>query len=272
MTNCTGLTTIGQVANPNIRPERANDKEISVGHRFRGDSQIQVTVYSENVNNKIYSEVIPTAGLPGGTIDPTTLLNFESRINAACGTSGLTGVGVNSQANVGRLLAQGFDISGRARVNRQLFFDYDYSTESSSLRSAPADLLRNNLTLIQNAQLPGVPLHKAQIAADATFGKNIDLRLTQYFVSANNAKNNEAYNYDDASLNVPVGHGSFNIAVQNLFNQFIQYNGLIGHGRPLPLNQYATAANYTPLIGSNATELYGLPYRQIYLNFTLGVR
>jgi hypothetical protein len=43
---------------------------------------------------------------------------------------------------------------------------------------------------------------------------------------------------------------------------------LIGHGYPLPLNQYASAAQYKPLIGTSATELFGLPYRQLFVSYT----
>ncbi|MEO6990951.1 MAG: TonB-dependent receptor [Candidatus Baltobacteraceae bacterium] len=270
--NCTGLTTIGQVANPNLQPEKANDAELSFGHRFFGDSQIQATVYNENVNDKIYSDIIPVSGLPGSSIPAAALANFETRINAACGTTGLNGVGVNSQANIGRLLARGIDISGRARVSRHLFFDYDYSTESSALRAADLTLLQNNPILIPGSQLPGVPLHKEQIAADATFGRGIDLRLTQYFVAANNSKNIDAYNYGDVSLNVPAGPGAFNVAVNNVFNQYVQYVGLIGEGRPLPLNQYASAGQYVPYIGTGATEAYGLPFRSVFFTYSFSVK
>src|SRR5579885_1782323 len=265
--NCTGLTTIGQVANPNLRPERAVDEELSVGHRFGGDSQIQATVYSENVNDKIYSEVIPVAGLPAGIIDPTVLKNFQNAANAACGS--VAALGVHSQNNVGRLLAQGIDINGRQRATRNLFFDYDYSVESSKLQAADVQVLQNNPTLIIGSQLPGVPLHKGQLGADYVFDNGVDVRLMQYYVGVNNAKNSHAYNYGDLEINVPVRkYGDFNVVVGNVFNQYQQYNGLIGHGVPLPLNQYASPAQYAPLIGASATELYGLPPRQIFFTYT----
>jgi outer membrane receptor for ferrienterochelin and colicin len=267
--NCTGLTTIGQVADPSLQPERASDEEVSIGHRFGSDSIVQLEAYNENVNDKIYSTIIPAGGLPAGIIPSATLNQFATAINAACGTSGLKGVGVNSEANVGRMLAQGIDLSGRQRFTHRFFVDYDYSIESSQLRSADKTTLENNLVLIVGSQLPGVPLHKASAALDYTFGDNIDVRVQQYWVSANNSKNSPAYNYGDLTVGVPLlQNGTLNIAVSNAFNQFVQYNGLIGHGVPLALNQYATATNYQPLIGAAATELYGLPYRQIFFGYT----
>jgi len=271
--NCTGLTSIGQVANPLLVPERANDQEVSFGHGFAKDSQLQLTFYNENMSQKIFPTVIPVSSLPAGLIPASTIAAFETAINAACGTTGLTGVGVNVQANVGRLLAKGIDLNGRARFSRKVFVDFDYTIESTALRAADVTTLQNNLTLIVGSQLPGVPLHKAQAALDWTVGNNIDLRLTQYYVSANNSKNRGSYDYGDFQVNVPLSTvSSVNFAVSNVFSQFTGYNGQIGQGQTLPLNQYATAANYTPLIGTSATELFGLPPRQFFVSYTYHVR
>lgn len=268
--NCSGLTIIGSVGNPTLIPEKANDVDLSYGHKFSGDSQIQASVYSENVNDKLFAEPINVNTLPAGFINTAP---YETVVKSQCGNAPGTGqLGVNSQSNIGRLLAQGVDIGGRQRVNRQLFFDYDYSIETAVLKSADLVLLQNNPTYIIGAQLPGVPVHKWLLAADWTVAHNADLRYTQYYLGTNNPKNIPAYNYGELSLNVPFPNGRFNVAVQNVFNQYVQWNGYIGHGVPLPMNQYATAAQYAPLIGANATEAYGLPTRQIYFAYTFQPR
>jgi outer membrane receptor for ferrienterochelin and colicin len=272
--NCTGLTPIGQVSNPNIGPEHANDQELSYGHSFESGSQFQLTLYNENVNDKIYATIIPVSTLPAGVIDPTLLQSYETFINSHCGTTGLSGVGVNSQNNIGRLLARGIDLNGRLRTTSKLFFDYDYSVESSSLKSADVTTLQNNLFVIPGSQLPGVPLHKGSFAADVAIGRNIDARLEQTWIAANNSKNSGAYNYGDFTLNIPVHNDrdSLALAVNNVFNQYTGFTGLIGHGYPLPLNQYATSGQYAPLIGAGATELFGLPCRQLFVSYTFHLR
>jgi outer membrane receptor for ferrienterochelin and colicin len=268
--NCTGLTIIGTVGNPDLLPERANDVDLSYGHRFGGDSQIQASVYSENVNDKIFPEPINVDTLPAGFINTAPYVPYTQ---SSCGSApGVGQLGVNSQTNIGRLLAQGVDIQGRERVNHRLFFDYDYSIETSVLKSADILLLENNPTYIVGSQLPGVPAHKWQVAADATVGRNIDLRYTQYYVGVNNPKNTTAYNYGELSASIPFGEGRFNVSVWNVFNQYVQWNGLIGEGVPLALNKYATAADYAPYIGAGATEGYGLPARQIYASYTFRLR
>jgi outer membrane receptor for ferrienterochelin and colicin len=264
--NCTGLTIIGSVGNPTLLPERADDVDISIGHRFGLDSLIQASAYSENVNSKIFAEPINVNTLPPGFINTAP---YQSVVNSQCGGKPGTGaLGVNSQHNIGRLLAQGIDVEGRQRVNRSFFFDYGYSIETAVLKSADVLLLQNNPTYIIGAQLPGVPVHKWQVSADYTFGRTVDVRLTQYYVGTNNPKNIPAYNYGEASVNFPWGAGRFNVAVTNLWNQYVQWNGLIGYGVPLALNSYATASQYAPYIGAGATESYGLPPRQIYFAYT----
>jgi hypothetical protein len=264
--NCTGLTIIGSVGNPTLLPERANDVDISYGHRFGVDSLIQASAYSENVNSKIFGEPINVTTLPPGFINTTP---YQKVVDAQCGGKPGTGaLGVNSQHNIGRLLARGIDVQGRQRFSRRFFIDYGYSIETAVLKSADVLLLQNNPTYIIGAQLPGVPAHKWQIAADATVGKNIDLRLTQYYVGSNNSKNIPSYNYGEFTASFPWGAGRFNVAVTNLWNQYVQWNGLIGYGVPLAMNQYATAAQYARYIGANATESYGLPPRQIYFAYT----
>lgn len=268
--NCSGLTIIGSVGNPTLLPERADDVDISYGHRFGFDSLIQAEAYSENVNSKIFPEPINVNTLPAGFINT---MKYQSYVNSQCGGKPGTGaLGVNSYHNIGRLLAQGLDIQGRQRVTRNLFFDYGYSIENAVLKSADVVLLQNNPTYIVGAQLPGVPAHKWQVSADVTVGRNVDLRLTQYYVGANNSKNIGAYNYGELSANVPWGSGRFNVAVTNLWNQYAQWNGLIGYGLPLAMNHYATAAQYAPFIGAGATESYGIPPRQIYFAYTFLLR
>lgn len=268
--NCTGLTIIGSVGNPTLYPERANDIDISYGHRFGFDSLIQAEAYSENVNSKIFAEPINVDTLPPGFINTAP---YETVVKSQCGNKPGTGaLGVNSATNIGRLLAQGLDIQGRQRVTRSLFFDYGYSIETSVLKSADVLLLQNNPTYIIGSQLPGVPVHKWQVSGDVTVGKNIDLRLTQYYVGTNNPKNTTAYNYGEFTANIPWGTGRWNIAITNLWNQYVQWNGLIGYGAPLGLNHYATPAQYAPFIGVGATESYGIPPRQIYFAYTFNLK
>ena len=276
--NCSGLTSIGTVANPNLAREKANDQELSIAHTFVQDSQVNLTLYSENINGKLFNDVIPVIGFPPGIIPAGSLTSLSNTVDSLCGKPAgtLTGVGVSSYANIGRMLAQGIDLTARARVNRQFFMDFNYSTESVVLKAIPVDILQSNLTYIVGAQLPGVPLHKGQVALDYTFPQGIDVHLQQNFVAQNNSKNSSAYNYGEFVVTAPIARtGTVNIGLNNVWNQGAFYNGLIGHGVPLALNQYATPSSYSPtgdtlgrLIGAQNTELFGLPFRTFFMSYT----
>ena len=271
MINCAGLNSVGFGSNPALKPERGIDTELGIGHRFHGDSQIQVTLYNANISDKIYSSIAPLSLTGTGFIDPATLMLDLGHVAQRCGDSVAPSLlGLNTQVNLGRLLARGFDISGRARINRALFIDYDYSTELAILQAAPVSLLQQVNTLSIGRQLPAVPMHKASAALDATFGPHVNARLTGYFTGINNAKSRPGYSSFDLETTATVRHGSFNIAVHNLFQQGADFRDALGHGVPLPLNQYATPAQQAanaPIVCGSACELFNLPYRTITLTY-----
>jgi outer membrane receptor protein involved in Fe transport len=176
---------------------------------------------------------------------------------------------VTQTLNAGTMRARGADLSGRWRFTSHLFADYDWAVTSTALVNSPPGLLASNLTYIPGSQLPRVPLHTLDGSLGGTLGE-FDLRYTLHTVSANNTKSLPAYNYSDLLLTYsPRSEGTFSVFVTNLFNQYANVAGLIGLGVPLALNGYANAASYAPLIGTSATEQYGLPYRTIYFSYQL---
>ncbi len=269
---CGLVNPIGSGGNPNLIPETGADEEFSYGHRFKGDSQIQATAYNTNINNKIFNTNVPLSAFSAAylaNIDVASYAKVYRENN--CTDDPSHGLGVSVQDNVGHLIARGLDLSGRLRFTRQLYFDYDYSTESVFVRSLPDTTLANNLTIVPNAQLPTVPVHKYQVAADYSFTGGVDLRLTRYYVGVNNAKNSPPYTYSDFTVNAPAGrHGNINFAIDNVFNQDANIAGQFGLGVPYPVNRFAS--DYSPLIGQNSSELYALPYRTATLTFTYHTR
>ncbi len=270
--SCTSPNGIGSAPSTILKPERGVDEELAFGHRFYGDSQVQLALYDVNVFSKLYSTEIPLAQSGTGFIDPDYLMAQEQKLLATCpGVDPAQLLAVTGTVNVGELRARGFTFSGRQRVERNTYIDYDWTTDSTSIVSVPTPLLKSNLTLIPGSQLPNLPLHTLDLALDHTFGRALDLRYTFHGVSNNNTKNLPAYNFSELSASTPIGRGTFAATVTNLFNQNAFIEGLRYEGVPLALNQYATAADYAQYTGSAATEQFGLPYRMIFLNYTFQV-
>jgi hypothetical protein len=263
---CGGLNSIGTAPSADLKPERGVDEELAYGHTWSGDSITQLQLYNVNVYNKLYSTIAPLTQTGTAGIDPTYITTADALLTTTCG-AGNYSLGTTGTVNVGTLQARGADLSGRWRATRRFFVDYDWALTSSVLKNAPPQLLESNLTDIIDSQIKGVPLHTANVALDDTIGV-IDTRYTFYAVSDNNTKNLPAYSYSNLAISMPVTHlGTFTVSVFNLFNQWANIAGLLGEGVPAPLNSYAPASAYVPLIGTAATEQFGLPYRSIYLSF-----
>jgi outer membrane receptor protein involved in Fe transport len=262
---CGALNSIGSVPSADLKPERGVDEEASWGHTWFGDSITQLQLYNVNVYDKLYSSLIPLAQAGQAGINPSYIASATQALTNVCGANNYS-LGVTGTLNIGTLQARGADLSGRQRINRRLYVDYDWALTSSVLANAPPQYLESNLTSIVGSQIKGVPLHTANVAVDNTFGV-VDARYTIYTVSINNTKNLPAYDYSDLQLMTPVSHNAtFTVSISNLYNQYANIQGLIGEGVPAPLNSYATAADYAPYIGKAATEWFGLPYRQIYFS------
>ncbi len=266
--NCEGLNSVGTAPSSVLNPEQGVDEELAYTHRWSGDSLTQLMFYNTNIYQKLYSTIIPLSQSGTAFIPPALLAEFTQAVGAKCGESVAPSLlGVTGNFNVGTLRAKGWDLSGRYRATRNLYFDYDWALTSTALLDANTPLLQANLTLIPFAQIARVPLHTGNIAVDYTVNNKLDLRYTIYAVSAGNTKSLPAYDYSYFSAAYPVKNGVITMTIQNLFNQWGSNAGLIGEGVPSPLNQFATASRYAPFIGSAATEQFGLPYRTIYFSY-----
>jgi outer membrane receptor protein involved in Fe transport len=268
--NCVS-NSIGSAPSSVLKPERGVDAEIAYGHRFRDDSQVQLTLYNVNIYDKLFSTTIPLSQSGTGFIDPVYLAEATAAIAKSCPNAAAT-LAVTGTFNVGQERARGAMLGGRQRLTPRTFIDYDWTLDSTALVSAPVPLLQANVTLVPGAQLAHLPLHTFAGALDQVVGRGVDLRYTVHAFSAGNTKSLPAYNYSDLRASVPIGRGLFAVTVSNLFNQWANIEGLRGEGVPLALNAYATPANYAPLVGNAATEQFGLPNRGIFFNYALFTR
>lgn len=262
----TNGNTVASLPSSVLQPERGVDEDVSYGHSFNAGSQIQMTLYDVNVYNKIYSATFPLTPALESLLTPAEIAAADAAVGP-CGGNPLSYLAVKGNLNVGTLQAKGLLLSGRQRVARQTFFDYDYTIDSTDIVSIPTQVLKSNLTLVPGAQLPNLPLHTGSVALDQGFARGVEVRYTLDAFSANNSKNLPGYTISSLRLDLPVGTSRLTFSVQNLFNQDNFIEGMEGLGVPLALNQYATASSYQPYIGAAATERFGLPARGFYLNY-----
>ena len=270
--SCGSLNVIGSAPSSVLHPERGVDEEVAYGHEYGLDSQIQLTAYNVNIYDKLYSLSLPLSQTGTSFINPAFLAAETAAVEAKCGTSAAPSLlGLSGTFNIGQLRARGTTVAGRHRFDRRTFLDYDWTTDSTAIVSLPATYLASNLTLVPGSQIPRLPLHTLDGALDRSIG-TVDVRYTVHWVSANNTKALPAYDYSDLRIAVPFGPGEFSLAIDNLFNQNAFIEGLRYEGVPLALNSYASPSSYAQYTGAAATELFGLPYRSLFLNYAFRLR
>ncbi len=269
--SCGNLNSIGSAPSTILKPEQGVDEDLAYVHIWQGDSQTQPTLYNTNVYDKLYSTLVPLSSTGTAFVPASYLAQVQAAVGGKCGAGAAFDLlGVTGNVNVGTLRAQGIDLSGKYRVSRPFYLEYDWALTSTSLLNADPELLRSDLTYILGSQVPRLPLHTFSGAADYRFQNGIDARYTLYTVSSNNTKSLPAYDYSNLSVSAPVGPGKLTATVQNLFNQWGSIAGLRYEGVPLPLNGYAPQSAYAPYIGAASTEQFGLPYRTVYFSLLRG--
>jgi len=280
---CGGLTTIGTIPSANLRDEKAKDVEFAYGHSFTGDSQIQVALYSTNIADKLIGTATPLAAVPQFLQDAgfTSQLNdYLAKFNK-CGTNFTSAAQLSQVAAVsGTLNAangqyRGVEISGRARVNRHIYFDYSYNIQSAQLIGLNTATLLQAPTLQNNSQLVGVPQHKGTLGFDFSDGHGLEVRLDGFYVGTNNGYDRPAYTFFNGGVSKALRTGtSLTLGVQNIFNSASQSYGVFGEGVYVPYNPvYAAskAAAGSP-VGTTAVALgnesFGLAPRSIFFSLS----
>jgi hypothetical protein len=216
-----GSFSIGSAPSSILQPERGVDEEAGYGHRFWSDTNVQATVFNENIYNKIYSGITVPISLtnPPFPIAPSVISSLETALNGFCGVGGYTPV-ISETANLGQLRTRGIMLDGRIRANSRLFADYDYAVTSTALVNGVTQLLQKNLSYVPDAQFPHIPLQTFTVALDALLTRTLEARFDFNTVSANNTKALPAYDYSDVVIAAPVGPGRLSFAVTNLFNEW----------------------------------------------------
>jgi outer membrane receptor protein involved in Fe transport len=122
------------------------------------------------------------------------------------------------------------------------------------------NILLNNPTVVNGAQLPGIPLHQASLSLDVAPAP-WEFRIDNYYVGTNNALNRPAYWHSNAFLSRSFGKDSLlTLGGTNIFNSAVQTYGLIGLGT-------APITNALSLVSPSPSEEFGLAPAQLTLTF-----
>lgn len=258
---------VGSGPAANLAAETASDLEFGYDHRFGNDSTFGLTAYDTNVRNRIV-----TGNFVAGTqLAAAARAPLLARIGEFCGRTpdpATIAFTLSRAFNVATARVRGVELAGRVRFAPHVAVDYGVDVQAIALDDLPASALQTDATLVNGAQAFGVPLHKANLAIDATMRGGLECRLEGHAVGPNNPQQLPGYAYADASLTQAVSkHASVLLAVSNVFGSHVQTYGLVGAGLP-----YATNAYYAALAAPDVqpfNERYGLPPASVTLTATL---
>ena len=261
--NCGGnlQSTIGDVPDRNLGPEKANDYEFAYGHRFNGDNQVQLNLYSSNEYGALFEGTLPFAAL-GSTIPQSIIQLYLNKIASLCpnipNPTAAANLNANTTFNAASATYRGIELSGTEHITRNFFADYIYDTQSAFFKGVPDPILMQNVTIINNAQMGGIPLHKYSVGLE--YAGAIDVRLDNNYMDINNAVNHQPFWWTNASASRTSGPATFTLGVNNVFNSAAASPyGLFGLGTFQPENQFGTDTSAL----QQGVELYGMPARQV---------
>jgi hypothetical protein len=155
-------------------------------------------------------------------------------------------------------LYQGYDISARLALGKDVTLIPSYSTNSSIYTSADPQFTGVGSTLILNSQLYGRPLHTGNLTLDAyNPPSKIELLANAKYVGVNNSQHIAPYVNVSLGISHPFGIGMLTLFETNAFNTETGLFSTLDGAIPEPLN------GGTLLVAGNP-----LPPRTIQLSYT----
>jgi hypothetical protein len=278
--SCCFVHQVATGGNPNLVGESANDFELGYGHRFRGESSVNVNAYVTAVTNQLFSSSEPLTAFGAANVVFTgqALQTYISHVNNQCGLNlnnqtVLNYLSVGTTYNAAHALARGVELSGRARLNRVAYVDYAYTITSSVQTGLNPFILQNNPTVTNGTQVAGVPLHKAAVSLDVAPGP-WELRIDNYYVEFNNNYDRPSYWYSNAFLSRALDRRRntyLTLGGTNIFNNAVDVFGRIGEGTFTPENPFFndSPSGLAQYVSGNASaERFGLAPAQLTLTLS----
>jgi outer membrane receptor protein involved in Fe transport len=264
--SCNGYNDVTSAGNPDLKAEAANDYEFGYGHRFNADSNLQLNGYVTTVADQLFSASEPLTQYGAGNVvfAPGALQTYLTRLQSQCPGANITAanidqfLSVSTTYNAAHALVRGIELSGRQRFLKNAYIDYGYFIESSTKTGIADAILVSNPTVVNGAQLAGIPLHQATISLDVAPGP-WEFRLDNYYVGYNNPLNRPAYWHSDAFVSRKIGRGGLvTLGGTNIFNNAVQDYGYIGFGTA-PITNTVSQSSPAP------SEEFGLAPAQFTL-------
>ena len=231
--SCPGDTA--QISGPGdtATPQSAIDYSLSWTHQWK-HGQVSADVYRQSQAGQL---VTATVTADAGNVPAFIQQAVQQYFSSVCPTALPASLYVSQPVNGTDRLYQGYDITARLSLGKDVTVIPSYSTNSSIYTSADPTFTGPGSTLILNSQLYGRPLHKGNLTLDAFHPPSgLEFLANAQYVGVNNSQHIAPYVNVSFGITHPFGIGMLTLFETNAFNTetglFSTLNGAI----PEPLN------------------------------------
>ena len=245
--SCPGDTA--QISGPGdtASHQSAVDYSASWAHQWRGGN-FSVDVYRQSQAGQLVNATITAAaaGVPSFITDAV-----QQYFSTACPMSLPAAIYVNQSVGGTNRLYQGYDISARIALGKDVSMIPSYSTNLSTYtQTNPLFSGTVGSTLILNSQLYGRPIHKGNITFDAfNPPSGLEFIANAQYAGVNNSQHIAPYVNVSFGVTHAFGIGNLTLFETNAFNTETGLFSTLSGAYPQPLNgggYLLTSANPLP--------------------------
>jgi hypothetical protein len=232
--NCFAGTA--QVNGPGDQPAKqsAINYDASWTHAWT-HGQFSLNTYRQSQSGQLVNAQVTgeSLGLPG-----TSYFNdITTYFDTVCGVGGMPAVYVNQLVGGTTRVYQGFIATARLGISPNVVVIPSYSTTSATVTAADPRYTGLDSTLVLGEQIPGRPLHTANLTIDAFHPRTgIELLANAHYVGENNSQHIAPYTLVNVGLSHALGIGRLTIFASNLFNTESGTFSTLLYAQPIPLS------------------------------------
>jgi 5-hydroxyisourate hydrolase-like protein (transthyretin family) len=272
--SCDSPVPVVQAPGSNVQPEKADDIEAALAHRFPNQATVEIDAYNTIETNPIISGIAPLASANSAWLSAFNAANPDyfattlATLNGpgGCGTGyTLNNLGMIVATNSGQAQYRGVNLNTKIPITRQLEIDGNYTVQTAYYVGLSQAVMLNNPGYINHQQFYGIPPQTATIGLGYNNRQGAwTARIDGYFVGNNNSYYRPAFWYANANFSKTVKTVTFNLGISNLFNNdagLYQYTNI---GTVIAQNAF-----YPPPYSYNS--LLSLLPRQIWMTTTIHI-
>lgn len=244
--NCAGGTA--QISGPGDQPtpQSAFDFSGTYTHQWKY-GYLSADVFRQTQSGQLVQASLPATA--GGVPFPV-LSAVQTYYASVCPGSPGANVYVNEPVNGTNRLYQGYDVSARLALGKDVTAIPSYSTNIAEFTAADPLFETPGSTLVLNSQIYGRPLHKGNVTLDAFHPPSgLEFIANAQFVGVNNQNHLPPYVNVSFGVTHPLGIGMLTVFETNAFNNQTALFSTIAGAQPQPLvggGSLIVAANPLP--------------------------